>query len=102
MALASIRQALFAATLAIAPAAPLVVSLAATGCGDLKEAFELSKDIKTETGIDTNVAFETTNGHTKLTITLGKKPDDPAATEKKIIELAKKRFPQADEITVVQ
>lgn len=99
----SLRRSVFSLMLGAAPLAPVALAASAVGCADLKEAFELSKDIKTETGIDNNVSINTSNGHTKITVTLGSKPEgDGTETEKKVIALAKKRFPNVDDVEVIR
>jgi hypothetical protein len=64
----------------------VVFSIGLVACGSLKEGLEdtkrTSSALKSELGLDAQVGFRTTNGHTTVSVQLAAPPVGDAATAK--------------------
>ena len=66
-------------------------------CGGFKESIEdtqrVQAAVKAELGVDANVAFRTTNGHTTVTVRLAAPPaGDAAEAKRKVTDIVNRNF----------
>ena len=75
----------------------IALALATFACGSLKEGIEDSSRttaaLKSELGVDAQVSFRTTNGHTTVAVRLSKPPvGEAAAVKTQITEVVNRNF----------
>lgn len=88
----------------LAAAALLLTAPAITGCGQLTEGLEAAKnvnaDVEEELGIKVHTNFEINDGDQIVTVTIPDDADKSADTQKKVLEIVRKHFPEAKEIKI--
>ena len=88
----------------LADAALLLTAPAITGCGQLTEGLEAAKEvnaeIEEELGIKVHTNFEITDGDQSVTVTIPADANKSPDTQKKVLEIVRKHFPEAKEIKI--